>query len=232
MDGPWRRPWWPWRSPAGKVARASRRRQACRVEVDLLEGRRLFATGLSGLTVTVTPQVLIPPNGRYVPVTISGKLTEDLTTNLSGNPTVPPPPSVKDPIDARNESQAFPIVSVTVTDEYRQDEPRARAPLVLVGSHTFFFPGTKANPIAVEGLERDFTFSSTIFLQAKRSLDIPDGRHYYILVAARADQVVTSQTVPVIVPLHPLPPNSQSQSAAAIQGRLGAHPHAPTRTRG
>jgi hypothetical protein len=77
------------------------RRSRRRPEVDALEERRLLA--VSNLVVTAVPNILSPPDGRYVPVTVSGQL---VATSAS-------PP------------KGF----FFVTDQYRAIEPRGAVAL-------------------------------------------------------------------------------------------------------
>jgi hypothetical protein len=188
MEGFWRRLLRPrWRAAAGTSA-ASRRKPACRVEVTLLEGRLLLHVfqGVLGLNATAAPAVLVPPNGRYVPETVSGQVVAD--------------------------SPKVPVGFFTVTDEYRRDEPRG------------FFVPQNGVPFINNGTTDGtlYSFSVTFFLQAQRSTNVADGRHYDILVGVRTPQNVFSKTLPVIVPRGPLPPHFVPIST--IQGEVGFNP--------
>ena len=63
---------------ASKKVKASRGRRAA-VEVAQLECRSLLSTGLT-ISESVNPQVLWPPNGRLVPVHVSGTISDDVGT--------------------------------------------------------------------------------------------------------------------------------------------------------
>jgi hypothetical protein len=90
----------PWRP---RYASASARRRRCRPpEVCPLEARDL--TAIAGLSpVTATTQVLTPPDGRFVPITFSGAVS--------------------------NDRPAAPIVQVHVIDEYKRVNTVRRIPL-------------------------------------------------------------------------------------------------------
>ncbi len=78
------------------------RKGSRRPELTPLEDRRLLS--VSKLDVVVHPRVLTPPNGEYLPVTVSGSFQE----------------SAKD---------AAPNGYFYVTDQYGTDEPRAAIPV-------------------------------------------------------------------------------------------------------
>jgi hypothetical protein len=58
------------------------RRGGWRPEVDALENRQLLF--VSQLVVTATPHILSPPNGQYVPVTVSGSLVAPSKSPATG----------------------------------------------------------------------------------------------------------------------------------------------------
>jgi hypothetical protein len=99
------------------------------------------------VVVSATPQVLLPPNNRIVPVVISGIFTE-----LNRKPPKP--------------DGSVPQAAFFVIDEYHRIQPKGPIHLTELTSHKF-------------------SFSFTVYLQATRSTGSPDGRHYYITVAAR-----------------------------------------------
>jgi hypothetical protein len=145
-----------WRSVFGRYEDSAARptdRRRCRPEVAPLEERRLLF--VTGITAVATPNVLVPPNGRYVPVTVTG-------TILDSHDKAP---------------QSF----FKVTDEYRRDEPFAPLTLQRTAQYTF-------------------RYRVTFFLQAQRSTQVPDGRHYDILIAAGDQDGGNGKTIPVLVP--------------------------------
>lgn len=77
--------------------RAPRKRTDCPLEVTSLEGRQLLV--INKITVAAVPNLLVPPDGQFVPVTVKGLIGTTL-------PVVP---------------KAF----FKVTDQYRRDEPFA-----------------------------------------------------------------------------------------------------------
>lgn len=79
-----------------------------RAGVDALEDRRLLSFAIDVKSIHVTPQILWPPNGRYVQVQISGTATE---YHYNGH-TAPP-------IDMSGPK----IGQFHVTDQYRQINP-------------------------------------------------------------------------------------------------------------
>jgi hypothetical protein len=79
-----------------------------------------------------------------------------------------------------------PRANFFVIDEYRRDEPKGRVALTQVAPHTF-------------------SYSFTIFLQAKNSIHVPDGRAYNITVGATDQDNAAGKTISVVVPHHPLP---------------------------
>jgi hypothetical protein len=80
-----------------------RRPVAARPAVDGLEDRKLLTVDPGKIVVTATPRFLTPPNGQYVPVTVSGSFT------------------ITDPAVAKG--------FIYVTDQYGKDEPFGPLPL-------------------------------------------------------------------------------------------------------
>jgi hypothetical protein len=76
-----------------------RRRDRC-LELTTLEGRQLLTLSPTNITVKAVPNILSPPNGQYVPVTVSGSFNESAT-------------------------DAAPSGFFYVSDQYGTDEPRA-----------------------------------------------------------------------------------------------------------
>jgi hypothetical protein len=190
----------------------ARRRQ---LEFTVLEDRRLLAIGT--ITATAVPNLLIPPNnGHFDTVTVSGTFVQVITDTLPGHPTTPPDPAALAKIDATLDSEPVPdTVLVQVTDQYRRDEPRFRAEIKLVNSTNVFTPPSKGVATAEESVVRHFSYTFTVKLQARRSSTQPEGRHYYINVAAADADDASSTTVAVLAPLDPNHP---------------AIPHAPKAT--
>jgi hypothetical protein len=80
------------------------RRVGSRPEVTLLEGRQLLSLSPTNIVVKATPHTLKPPNGQYVPVTVTGTFNESA-------------------------ANASPSGFFYVTDQYGKIEPRAVIPL-------------------------------------------------------------------------------------------------------
>lgn len=160
-----------------------------------LEPRRLQAIGL--ITAVAVPHVL-PNNGRYVAVTVTGKVQQVINTTLAGHDTSPPPAPELAAIDAQAASRPPPsLVRVLVTDQYRRVEPRLDTTVgALLDSRTIFLPATKFMPHAIESLSRDYRFSFTIYLQAKAS---SIGRQYDITILAKDSEGVNQATIAVAV---------------------------------
>ena len=70
-----------------------------------------------------------------------------------------------------------------VNDQYRKVEPQAPIVLKLTDSHHFFNPSTKKSPIAVAAIVRNYSFTTTVQVQAKTGASL-DERQYNITVAA------------------------------------------------
>src|SRR5690242_17165768 len=87
------------------------RRRPWRPAVDGLEGRRLLT--VVKLTVMASPQILTPPNGRYVPVRVTGSLEQLQSIRPKG--------------------------FFYVTDQYGAIEPRGRVALHQVENIPFQF---------------------------------------------------------------------------------------------
>jgi hypothetical protein len=85
-------------------ARRRLRRVASRPEVTFLEGRQLLTLSPTKIVVKATPHTLTPPNGQYVPVTVTGTFNESAVN-------------------------ASPSGFFYVTDQYGKIEPRATIPL-------------------------------------------------------------------------------------------------------
>jgi hypothetical protein len=87
--------------------------------VTALESRQLLSLSPTNIVVKAVPKILSPPNGQYVPVTVSGSFNESATS-------------------------ASPSGFFYVTDQYGKDEPRAAIALQQSASdpHTFTFSFT------------------------------------------------------------------------------------------
>src|SRR5690348_8714860 len=75
----------------------TRKRTACPLEVTSLEGRQLFV--INKITAVAVPNLLVPPNGQFVPVTLTGMIGTTLLV--------------------------VPKAFFHVTDQYRRHEPFA-----------------------------------------------------------------------------------------------------------
>jgi hypothetical protein len=172
-----------------------RRRHRRRLEFLTLEERQV-PTPVS-ITAVASPNVL-PDNGRFVPVTISGTVEQVLTTDL-GKAMTPPPADTRATIDAALESKPGPKLDIFVTDEYGTIEPRLfRTLSQITVSNTFFNPFNSSNgQHANVALVRDFSYSFTVNLQA-RSHAI--SRQYSINVSAVDNGTVVQQNIAAFVP--------------------------------
>jgi hypothetical protein len=184
----------------GERERAPKR---LRPEIAPLEGRSLLAFIP---TVTATPNLLWPPNGRDVEVIVSGTFKE-YTIVGTGTKAHQVFESLPGPKQA----------DYQVVDEYRRDQPRGPVQLVDQGGG-------------------NFTFSFPVFLQASRSTEYAAGRRYYITVGAKDSDSWAGLTVPVQVPISPnnrgpgplVPPDIVAARQAALEAYLaggGGHHH-------
>lgn len=171
-----RRPWSHLFAQTRRIAMDTARRKRRRIpEVVTLEGRALLSLAVTELKAT--PTILWPPNGRYVPVTVTGKLLqfEVVTVNNKTKVVTHSLPGEK-------------RANFEVTDEYRRFEPRGPVHLVDNG-------GGK------------YSFAFTLKLPASRSTEYPAGRRYYITFGAMdRDGWANSPehtTVAVQVPIDP-----------------------------
>jgi hypothetical protein len=89
-------------------------RHGCRPDLTALEGRQLLSLSPTQITAKAVPRFLSPPNGHYVPVTVTASFNESAT-------------------------DASPTGFFYVTDQYGKLEPRATVPLHQSASdpHTF-----------------------------------------------------------------------------------------------
>jgi hypothetical protein len=96
-----------------------RRRRDRRPELTTLEGRQLLTLSPTNIVVKAVPKILSPPNGEYLPVTVSGAFNESAT-------------------------DAAPSGFFYVTDQYGTDEPRAGIDLhqSATDPHTYAFSFT------------------------------------------------------------------------------------------
>jgi hypothetical protein len=200
------------RGPDGQERGRTRARRR-NLEFTTLEDRRLLTVGT--VTAVVTPSILVPPDGRFVPVTVTGSIFQVVDFVFPGPQKTPPPPAELAKIDAGNATRPFPGKALfQVTDQYRRDEPRGHIPIHLVATVNSFIPGTGSTN-AIERLLRQFTYTVTFHLQAKRSTRLPVGRHYYILVAAGDQDGGDGTTVAVLVPRDPAHPDVPHPPKAA-----------------
>lgn len=104
------------------AARSSRPKRRQVGEVLPLEPRQLL---FFSATISAAPQFLLPPNGRYVPVVISGTFTESRAVK----PDTPVPPA-----------------TYFVVDDYRVIQPRGPIHLTYVGGNTYSYAFTLKFP--------------------------------------------------------------------------------------
>src|SRR5512135_3356113 len=84
----------------------SRPRRGYLIEFTRLEERWMPFIG--PVTAVADPKILVPADGRFVPVTVTGKINQVILFDLPGHPTFAPPAPKLDAIHARNESQPIP----------------------------------------------------------------------------------------------------------------------------
>jgi len=205
---------WRGRRPGGVAAetgagggRARLRPRLKPSAVTPLEDRRLPA--VASVVVTAFPQVLQPPDGKYLPVVITGTVQQAVQTNLPGKPTYTNPPPFAELYDIQQRDGQAPgpgLATVKVTDQYRHDEPRGYAALQLVSTRNFFRGSTAAVPQAVTGVIRQYTYVFYTHLQAQRSSTQAGGRLYHVNVFASDQDGGSDTTISVLVPRNPIPP--------------------------
>jgi hypothetical protein len=144
-------------------------------------------------TLTAKPNVLWPPKGQYVPVQLSGTFTEfTVVTPPHGSAHV-----VFEELPGPKQG-VFQII-----DEYRRNQLDGLLNLTDEGGG-------------------HFSFQLTVYLQAQRRNEFPQGRRYYITVAARDEDGWSGQTIPVWVPhALPAPPRSQASVTPAHASARG-----------
>jgi hypothetical protein len=105
-------------------AMPTRRNRHCVPRLTPLEPRELLT--ITGFTASSKPHYLVPPNGRYVPITVVGT------------------------VDVR-EQNVSPSVNFQVVDEYRKNQPRAnvRTQLISTSPRRFQFAFTVRLPASV-----------------------------------------------------------------------------------
>jgi hypothetical protein len=197
---------WILRRPSRRPADRPRHRR--RIEFTVLEDRRLLT--VYGITAVATPKIL-PNNGRFVSVTVSGVIDQEVHTDL-GKATVQPPPAELAAIDAANASRPAPSVLELVTDQYGAVAPRIRKPVTkLLASATLFAPFSKTNPTARQVLLRQYSYSITVNLQAKAN---SVNRQYAINVSASDAEATVQKNIAVLVPMKRTPPQQRMVDTA------------------
>ena len=78
---------------------------------------------VTAVTAAADPHLLFPPNGRYVPIVITGAVTQVIVYNLPRYETTHPTPRQQATIDHAIALQPDPNTLISVSDQYRQDEP-------------------------------------------------------------------------------------------------------------
>src|SRR3954451_15250170 len=112
---------WTWRKGRWPTRATSRRVR------EPLDSREL-PTLITTLTATLAPALLFPPNGRFVPVTVTGTVQE--FNFAGGRLTQLAPSQIKTP----------PTTNIQVVDEYRRVEPHGRIALTpRAKDYTFTF---------------------------------------------------------------------------------------------
>ena len=190
-----------WNRRHARESRPGRRgSNQLRPEVGSLEVRQLKT--VSAVDLKAVPDILIPPNGQFMTVKVSGT-----TTSYTQAITPDTYPEV-------------PKVSFQVTDEYRRFEPRG--PVAVTLERTFPFKSVgKPYHGAV------YKFSFNLKLPAERSSRDADGRQFSVLVAADDTDNGQGTTVPVLVPVDQAAANAartNQASRALLLKRLRALP--------
>ncbi|HEV3166962.1 MAG TPA: hypothetical protein VGZ22_23240 [Isosphaeraceae bacterium] len=186
---------WNRRDRDGRASRQKRHQR--HLEFTILEDRQVPT--IVTVTAVAFPRALEPANGRFLPVVVSGTVKQSLTQVLAGNVTSLPPAELA-ALQAKLAAEPTPGRALAqVTDRYRRVEPRVRAPLHQIGSTNIFAPASKTNPTAVVGVVRDFTYTLTVFLQAKNGKFGPP-RQYDINVSAGDQNGGAGTTIGVGVP--------------------------------
>jgi hypothetical protein len=128
------------------------RKRRFRPALDPLESRECQT--ITGLQAVVAPQILKPPNGRFVTVTVKGEIGES--------------------------GKQAPIVKFQVIDEYRQVQPGGRVKLVLVepGRYKFAFQAALQATVASNDKPGRLYFISIAAEDAQGSL----GQMLHVLV--------------------------------------------------
>ncbi len=167
---------WPWdrrrrREAARPFGRAAHRR---RPVLSPLEDRQLLT--VAAVTVEANPDILSPPDGRFVQVDVTGTVTVFVEA-----PTAATQPRV-------------PETSFQVTDEFRRIEPRGPVTLVKLNDFSFQSQGQNYNA-------SNYTYEFPITLQASRSSRDSDGRQYSLLVGAEDHENGQGTTIPILVPV-------------------------------
>lgn len=129
---------------------------------------------------TLERRDLMAVNGGLVDYTV----TPQIVPNLKGGPQVPV--LVQGTLDSTH-PQA-PSGLYFTTDEYRADEPRGSMPLVPLGPDPVYKGNYK------------FAFRFTFTVQAQRSTNTYDGRHYYLFVGATDYDGTGGKEVAILVP--------------------------------
>jgi hypothetical protein len=146
------------------------RRLAAAPALDPLETRRVCFVG--PMIAVAAPNILAATGG-YVPVHVSGLLDDTATLDKIG-------------------------ASYRVTDEYRTVEPSGPVTLTSLGSNTIKFPA-RSNGKYVS-IPANYSFNFTVYVQATRSNQVFDGRHYYINIAIEDPDDGNTETIAVLVP--------------------------------
>jgi hypothetical protein len=182
-----------------------------RCEVTPLEGRQLMAINAAvptgpPITAVATPQIL-RNNGGLIAVKITGTFHQGLVSFIEAKPPVvsEPPPSQMFYIK-RNLLQRAKItpVRIEVTDQYREYQPRVVATVHLVESKFYFYPPSKTY-VANEQLVRSYTYSATVYLQAKANTGT-NGRRYTVAVSVADSDNGAGVNFAVVVPPGTPPP--------------------------
>jgi hypothetical protein len=139
------------------------------LEVSALEERRLLS--FAGTAIHATPMIL-PPNNKYIPVTVTGTFQEYHVVTVGKN------------VQLVNSVQPGPKrASFQVVDQYRRVQPQRKISLVIT-----------------DPAKAIYSYSFTVFLQATRRNADVTGRHYNVIVGAGDTDGWNGMVVTVLVP--------------------------------
>jgi hypothetical protein len=152
---------------------AGSRSRRCALEFSPLEDRTLLSFMATSIQAS---QTILPPNNKFVPVTITGTFQEYhvVVTGTGAQAKA----TVIDAVQPGPKRSSFQVV-----DQYRKVQPQGKISLVLT-----------------DPVKGKYSYSFTVNLQAtRRNADI-FGRHYNIIVGAGDSDGWNGEVVTILVP--------------------------------